>query len=122
MEPCNSSVEFLNFLVDIYAPGTGEVLPGRLATWLDIPERQLRDIAAESQSGHWSVFADELLAVMDALQGDTGDLPVTIEQFKAGHGAEGGHAGLELIRLGYANTWLAELRPQRSRRRDGGEP
>jgi hypothetical protein len=77
-----ASVEFLTFLADISNPATGEISISRLANWLQLTEVELHQ-RWKNRGNHipWSLFADELLAVLDAVQDVTYELPKTVEWF-----------------------------------------
>lgn len=109
VEPCDSSIQFLNFLVDVCDSGTGCVIPGRLAAWLGIPEDELIEATANSVAGSWPIFADQVIAVLDALHGSSGDLETTMKRFVRGH-ASFGASGIELVRCGQAGAWVRALR------------
>lgn len=76
------SIEFLEFLADISHPATGEISLERLATWLS---QTAGDLVAlwRRRGGHvsWSIFADEILSVLDAAQDETCDLMATVEWY-----------------------------------------
>lgn len=78
----SGSFEFLQFLADISNPATGEISAERLAPWLCQTEKQL--ISQWNERGSavpWTLFADELLAVLDAAQDRTFDLNLTVEWY-----------------------------------------
>jgi hypothetical protein len=113
MEPqCRrASFEFLTFLADISDPATGLILPCRLSRWLEIPEIQLRDAAAESVKGNWSIFASDLLAVLDAMHDHTGAMANTLRWFREARVDEfGSQSGLEVVRNGHALDWARLIR------------
>jgi hypothetical protein len=78
-----ASIEFLRFLADIYEPGTGQVIPGKLAGWLGLSEEDLqRMMLKRSDHVSWPLFADELLEILDAVHDRTRNLSDTIHWFR----------------------------------------
>jgi hypothetical protein len=77
-----SNIEFLEFLADISHPATGEISPARLANWLCQTEADLNEKWRIRGAGiPWAIFADELLAVLDAAQDHFCDLDAVIEWY-----------------------------------------
>lgn len=76
------SIEFLEFLADISHPATGEISLERLATWLCQTASELTT-RWRRRGDHvpWSIFADEMLSVLDAAQDETCDLSATVEWY-----------------------------------------
>jgi len=75
-----SNFEFLELLVDISDPATGEISATRLAARLHLTsDRMLEQWSC--RGGSWALFADEILSVLDAIQDQTYDLPATVEWY-----------------------------------------
>lgn len=73
------SIEFLEFLADISNPATGEISADRLAHWLCQTAAELKSRWHDRGSNlPWALFADEMLAVLDAAQDETCDLETTV--------------------------------------------
>jgi hypothetical protein len=68
-----AAIEFLLFLADISDPDTGSISRIKLAAWLGMTERDLRQRwIRRGVRVAWQTFADELLAVLDAAQAQEG--------------------------------------------------
>lgn len=59
--PSSASNEFLDFLADIYDPGTGVVSQARLACWLGLREFELEARWQQSARVDRGRFANEVL-------------------------------------------------------------
>jgi len=78
-----ASVEFLEFLAHISNSATGEISLPMLAGSLSLRDEEL--FQRWDERGHsiaWPVFADEILAVLDAAQDLTLNLARTIEWYR----------------------------------------
>jgi len=77
-----AAIEFLHFLADISDPATGNISCIKLAAWLGMTERELRQrwIRRGSRVA-WRTFADELLAVLDAAQAQGHGLEQVIDWY-----------------------------------------
>jgi len=76
------SIEFLEFLADVSNPATGEISVDRLATWLCQTEADLKAKWHSRRANiPWAFFADEILAVLDAVQDETCDLELTVDWY-----------------------------------------
>jgi hypothetical protein len=79
-----STLEFLEFLADISNPATGEISTGTLASRLYMTEADLlQRWMSRGDNVSWRLFADELLAVLDAVQDVTYDLTRTIRWYRS---------------------------------------
>jgi hypothetical protein len=79
----SASVEFLEFLADISNPATGEISLERLAEWLAIPALELSQRLRQRGEGMaWPRFAEEILAVLDAVHDSTCDLATSVHWYK----------------------------------------
>jgi hypothetical protein len=64
-----AAVEFLHFLADISDPVTGHITCIKLAAWLGMTEQELQKRwIRRGANVAWQIYADELLAVLDAAQ------------------------------------------------------
>jgi hypothetical protein len=74
--------EFLHFLADISDPATGYISCLKLAAWLGMTEQELRNRwIRRGARVAWRIFADELLAVLDAAHAQGHDLERVIDWF-----------------------------------------
>jgi hypothetical protein len=77
-----ANLEFLEFLADISNPATGEISASRLADWLCQTEAGLKEKWHKCGANiPWWLFADEVLAVLDAAQDQVHDLGVAIDWY-----------------------------------------
>ena len=77
-----SNLEFLEFLADISSPATGEISVSRLANWLHQTEAELNEKwRTRGANLPWALFADELLAVLDAAQDQTRHLNAVVKWY-----------------------------------------
>jgi len=117
-----SSIEFASFLADISNPGTGEILPGRLAPRLGLPLEDLFERWRSSGRETWPAFAGDLLALLDAIQDSTHCFKATVRRFLCEPLAPGVNRTADAyVRSGEAELALAILRQSR-RRATGPDP
>ncbi|GFZ89530.1 hypothetical protein [Dyella caseinilytica] len=77
-----AAIEFLHFLADISDPATGTISRIKLAAWLGMTERELRQRwIRRGARVAWQTFADELLAVLDAAQAQGHGLEQVIDWY-----------------------------------------
>ncbi|QNK03244.1 hypothetical protein [Dyella telluris] len=80
------SVEFAEFLADISHPGTGEILVSQLSSWFNQTEHDFFEKwHARQDKLPWTIFVDQVLAVLDVVQDETCDMGVTIDWFLNKH-------------------------------------
>jgi len=78
-----ASVEFLEFLAHISNSATGEISLSRLAGSLRLRDEELSQRWEErGRSIAWPIFADEILAVLDAAQDVTLNFARTVEWYR----------------------------------------
>jgi hypothetical protein len=77
-----AAMEFLHFLADISDPVNGTISRIKLAAWLGMTERELRQRwIRRGVRVPWQAFADELLAVLDAAQAQGHGLEQVIDWY-----------------------------------------
>ena len=103
--------EFLNFIVDISDPGTGEIRLERLGAWLGLTPKDL--IERWRRSGHerWTDYANDVLRVLDRMHDRTHALSRTFDWYRSlPLSVDTALTGDELVALGRAAEALNVLR------------
>jgi hypothetical protein len=110
-DPFEGNLEFLNFIVDISDPGTGEIRIERLATWLGLTSKDL--VARWHRSGHaqWTDYANDVLKVLDRMHDRTHALSLTFDWYRLLPISTGTDlTGDDLVATGRADEALQVLR------------
>ena len=84
MSRFETSIEFLTFIADVSDPGTGMILPDRLATRLGVSVSELEEQWRASCYCDWAAFADGVLSVLDVLQDRTHSLKAAVQLYRRG--------------------------------------
>jgi hypothetical protein len=106
-----AAIEFLHFLADVSDPTTGAISPLKLAAWLGMTEDALlRRWTQRGPKVTWKMFADELLAVLDAAQSQGVELERVIEwYFNAPIEQSGSRTADQLVLAGEARWLVRQL-------------
>ena len=104
-----AAIEFLHLLADISDPVTGTISCMKLAAWLGMTEDALQKRwIRRGANVAWPMFADELLAVLDAAQAQGDGLEQVIDwYFNTSIGQAGLKTADQLVMAGEAR-WLTQ--------------